>query len=115
LSSSDDEISRDDQIYKDFPELSTLKKLKLTHLNLPDIVIFLDVKPSIASKRIENRGQRRQVHETEEKLNKLRNAYSHTCEVVQTKLKIPTKIIDGDNSIENITNSTLKFITNYEG
>jgi len=113
LSSRDEGIERDDQIYKDFPELSALKKLRLTHLNLPDIVIFLNVEPNTAIDRIDKRGQKKQVHETEEKLTKLRNAYLITCEVVQKELGIPTYIIAGNDTIDNITDSAVDFIKKH--
>jgi deoxyadenosine/deoxycytidine kinase len=109
LSSREEGIRKDDRIYKDFPELSALKKLGLTHLNLPDLVIFLDVDPKIAMERIEKRGQKKQVHETVEKLSKLRYAYLKTCKVVEDDLNIPTYILAGTDSIENITNSAVKF------
>jgi len=109
LSSRDEGISKDDPIYKDFPELSALKKLGLTHLNLPDLVIFLDVEPDIADKRIAQRGQKRQVHETEEKLGKLRLAYIKTCKVIERDLNIPTYILAGNDSIDNLTNCAVKF------
>jgi len=114
LSSKDDEITENDQIYKDFPELSALKKLRLTHLNLPDIVIFLDVEPSIAIDRIDKRGQKKQVHETEEKLTKLRHAYLITCKVIQRELGIPTFILAGNDTINNITGSAADFISKHK-
>jgi deoxyadenosine/deoxycytidine kinase len=109
LSSRDEGIAKDDPIYKDIPELSALKKLGLTHLNLPEIVIFLDVEPKIAIDRIEKRGQKRQVHETEDKLSKLRHAYLKTCKVIERDLSIPTCILTGNDTIETITNSAIKF------
>jgi len=109
LSSSDDDIRKDDPIFKDIPELSALKKLGLTHLHLPDIVIFLDVEPQIAIERIKKRGQKRQVHETEEKLSKLRFAYLKTCKVIKRDLNIPTVRLAGNDTLENITNSAVKF------
>jgi len=109
LSSRDNGIKNDDPIYKDIPELSALRKLGLTHLNLPDIVVFLDVDPKIAIDRIEKRGQKRQVHETEDKLSKLRHAYLKTCKVIERDLSVPTCILAGNETIDNITNSAIKF------
>jgi len=82
-------------------------------LNLPDIVIFLNVEPNTAIDRIDKRGQKKQVHETEEKLTKLRNAYLITCEVVQKELGIPTYIIAGNDTIDNITDSAVDFIKKH--
>ena len=110
LSSNDQDIARDDIIYKDMPELSTLKRLRLTHLHLPDLVIFLDVDPQVAMERIDNRGEKKQVHETEEKLAKLREAYHITCKIVDRELSIPTLIISGNDTIDNIINIAVGFI-----
>lgn len=115
LSSRDEEIAKNDQIYIDFPELSALKKLRLTHLNLPNIVIFLDLEPSIAIDRIDKRGQKKQVHETKEKLTKLRNAYLITCKVIKSELGIPTCILDGNDTINNIRDSADSFINKHIG
>jgi thymidylate kinase len=73
-------------------------------------VIFLDVEPQFAIERIKNRGQKRQVHETEEKLSKLRFAYVKTCKVIKRNLNIPTVILAGNDTLENITNSAVKFV-----
>ena len=83
-------------------------------MNLPDIVIFLDVEPSIAIDRIDKRGQKKQVHETEEKLTKLRHAYLITCKVIQRELGIPTCILAGNDTINNITNSAADFISKHK-
>ena len=113
LSSNDKDISQSDVIYKDLPELSMLKKLRLTHLNLPDIVIFLNVDPKIAIARINKRGEKKQVHETEEKLSKLQKAYHVTCKITEQELNIPTLIIPGNDSIENINRYAIKFINDH--
>ena len=110
LASRDEEIPKNDHIYQNFPELSTLKKLKLNHLNLPDIVIFLDVEPDIAMERIKKRGEKIQVHETEDKLSKLRNAYLVTCKVIGKNFDVPTYILTGKDTVPNITKSALDFI-----
>jgi deoxyadenosine/deoxycytidine kinase len=112
LSSQDENIRKDDPIFKNIPELSALKKLGLTHLNLPDLVIFLDVEPQIAIERIEKRAQKRQVHETEEKLSKLRFAYVKTCNVINQDLNIPTYVLAGNDRLQNITKSAVKFARN---
>jgi len=113
LTSTDEEISNDDKIYKDFSELKLLKKLRLNHFNLPDMIIFLDVEPEIAIERIKKRGEKEQVHETPEKLGKLRNAYLSACTVIQNNLNIPTLILAGNDSIQNITDSATEFIAKH--
>ena len=64
-----------DPLFKEFPELKLMKRLGLAHLSLPDAVIFIDVLPKVSMARIRARGERIQVHETEEKLGRLREAY----------------------------------------
>jgi thymidylate kinase len=110
LTSKEKDISKTDTLFKKFPELSILKSLKLTHLKLPDITVFLDVDPSLSISRIEKRGERKQVHETIERLSKLRKAYHMVCHVIKRDLNIPTSIIDGDDSIDNITRNICRFV-----
>lgn len=110
LCSRDESIAKDDQIYKDFPELSTLKKIKLNNLNLPDMALFLYVDPQIAVERIEKRGKAKQVHETQEKLEKLRKAYLATCKVLENKMNVPVCILKGDQSIEETTKAATDFV-----
>ena len=110
LTSDDEGIARDDQIYKDFPELSALKTIKLTHLILPDLVILIDVDPAVARTRIESRGEKQQVHETEEKLTKLRNAYLQVCAVIQSDFNIPTLVLEGELTPNDMKSSSLDFI-----
>jgi len=110
LCSLDESIAKDDPIYKDFPELSALKKIKLNNMNLPDIVLFLDVNPQIAVDRIDKRGQAKQVHETTDKLEKLRKAYLTTCNVIRDKMKVPVYILKGDRSIEETLSEATDFI-----
>lgn len=110
LCSLDESIAKDDPIFTDFPELSTLKKIKLNHMHLPDIVLFLDVNPQIAIERIDKRGQAKQVHETLEKLSKLRDAYLTTCNVIRDKMEVPVCILKGDKSIEDTLSDATGFI-----
>jgi len=115
LSSMDENIDKNDPVYSHFPELMTIKRLKLNHMTLPDVVMFLDVEPDIAMQRIEQRGENKQVHETQEKLNKLRDAYQMTCKVVKENLNVPTRIINGNDTIENISMSANDFIRSSLG
>jgi thymidylate kinase len=103
------DVSRNDNIFIRFPELARMKRLRLTHLTLPDIVIMIDLDSATACRRIEARGQQRQVHETEEKLDRLRRAYHQVCEVVRTDWGVPTKIVNGDQPLENVTEQALEF------
>lgn len=109
LSGLTKDVSRSDNIFTRFPELARMKRLGLTHLSLPDIVILIDVDSATACRRIETRGQQRQVHETEEKLERLRRAYLQVCKVVQADWRVPTRILNGDQALENVLEQVLQF------
>ncbi len=110
LGSRANDIPAEDTIYDDFPELKTLRKLGMCKFDIPEIVLFLDTDPVIAISRINKRGERKQVHEKEEKLSKLRRAYLSICKNLSDKLDIPTLIIAGDNTIEKTTDTAIDFI-----
>jgi len=110
LAGEGERIDADDPIFTEFPELMHMKRLKLNTLKLPDVVLFLDVRPATACERITVRGKPQQVHETEEKLGQLREAYRMSCDVVQRHWHIPTAVIDGEDSIETVTAAALEFI-----
>lgn len=110
LTDKNNQIAKNDPIYSQFPELSVLKSLKLNHLKLPDTIVFLDVDPGIACSRIEKRGEAKQVHEKEDKLEKLRQAYGIVCNVIKNEWNIPTYVINGDDRIENITSQVLALV-----
>jgi thymidylate kinase len=98
-----------DPVFDDFPELRHLKRLHLTHLRCPDVVVFLDVDPAAACGRIESRGEHRQIHETAEKLGRLRSAYLDVCDVVEGEWKVPTVRIDGNRALEAISGDITDF------
>jgi len=97
-----------DPIFKEFPELLALRKLNLTHLHLPDAVIFLDVDPAVCVERITSRGEAVQAHENIEKLTQLRKAYALVCDVLQKTR--PVCRLAGDKSLEQITDEAVAFI-----
>lgn len=99
-----------DPVFTDFPELAALKRLHLTNMRLPDAVILLDVDPALSVERIARRGEARQVHETEEKLAKLRRGYRLVCNVVQTEFGIPARILDGGAALDALAESAVAFI-----
>ncbi|MFC2107183.1 1-acyl-sn-glycerol-3-phosphate acyltransferase [Bacteroidota bacterium] len=110
LCSLENNIPDNDTIYSDFAELKTLKKLGMCNFDLPELVIFLDADPSLAISRINKRGEKKQVHEKEEKLVKLRTAYLSICKILKEKFDIPTLIIAGDDTIENTRDTAIDFI-----
>jgi 1-acyl-sn-glycerol-3-phosphate acyltransferase len=99
-----------DPIFRAFPELLALRKLNLTHLHLPDAVIFLDVDPAICIERILTRGEALQAHENIEKLTKLREAYVLVCDVLQQTR--PVCRLAGDESLEQLTEEAAAFLRN---
>lgn len=110
LSGGDSNIRRNDPIYDKFPELSYLGLLRLNTLVLPDVVVFIDVNPATACRRIEMRGERKQVHETEEKLTELRQAYLNVCDLIQRRWHIHVSVLDGENTREQVASAAREFI-----
>ncbi len=101
---------KDDPIFAKFPELAALKRFKLTNMKLPDAVIMLDVSPVVSIMRIQSRGERRQVHETKEKLAKLREGYLMVCNSIKKEFNIPARILDGESELDKVTASALEFV-----
>jgi 1-acyl-sn-glycerol-3-phosphate acyltransferase len=95
LSGRSEALAPDDPVYRSFPELGTVRRLHLTHMQVPDAVLFLDVDPAVSMERIRSRGEERQVHETEEKLARLRGGYRTVCRVVERGLHVPARTLDG--------------------
>ena len=73
-------------------------------------MILIDVDPSVARARIEARGEKTQVHETEEKLAKLRNAYLQVCAVIRSDFGIPILVLGGELTPSEMETSSLDFI-----
>jgi len=99
-----------DPIFAEFPELTYLKRLKLNSLTLPDAVVFIDVHPATACRRIEARGEQRQVHETEERLAKLRDAYGLVCDVVRDDRGLPVARVNGEDTREEVAAASFEFL-----
>lgn len=110
LSGRGQNIGHDDPIFKRFPELAHLKRLGLTRLALPDIVILIDLPSDVACQRIETRGEQKQVHETSEKLDRLRRAYLLVCEVVEKDWHVSTAILNGEQTRESLCRSGIEFV-----
>jgi 1-acyl-sn-glycerol-3-phosphate acyltransferase len=97
------------------PELSALKRLRLTRLSLPDAVVMLDVDPAVCMQRIHGRGKPIQAHETDAKLAKLREAYLLVCETVRSEFDLPVTILDGARDPDSLTSSALEFVVASRG
>ena len=103
-----DHLPDNDPLFKQFPELLGLRKLRLNHLTLPDVVIFLDVAPEVCVNRIMSRGENVQPHENMEKLTKLRNAYELVCNVLSKKQ--PVLHITGNKDLDQLAQEATTFI-----
>ncbi|MDA0337664.1 MAG: 1-acyl-sn-glycerol-3-phosphate acyltransferase [bacterium] len=114
LSGNDSLVAEGHAIYALFPELVTLKRLHLADLELPTATLFLDVDPRVSIQRILTRGQSRQVHETEEKLARLREGYRLVCRVVAADLGAPTRALDGHRSREEVLDTAVLEITGMD-
>jgi thymidylate kinase len=95
LSGRDEDIPDDHPVFDLFPELATLRRLHLARMVVPDAALFLDVDPAVSMGRIRSRGETVQVHETEEKLGKLRAGYGLVCRVAERELGVPARVLDG--------------------
>jgi len=115
LSGREGNIGHDDPIFDSFPELAHLKRLGLTKMALPDIVVLIDLPPEMACQRIDARGEQKQVHETVDKLDRLRRAYLQVCEVVQKDWHIPVVILDGKQTREDLCRASIEFMRKPTG
>jgi 1-acyl-sn-glycerol-3-phosphate acyltransferase len=93
--------------YAAFPDLAKMKKLPLPNLKRPDAVLFLDVDPSVSVERISKRGESRQVHETGEKLGRLREGYRAVCRILEANWDTPARILDGHGDLDEVTGAAL--------
>lgn len=97
----------EDPALKAFPELVALRRLSLTHLHCPDGVFFLDVDPEVSVARIRGRGEVRQVHETTDRLAKLREGYRSVCRVLDREWGLPVRTLDGQRTFDEVMESAL--------
>jgi len=110
LLSGECDLPKDDPIFEQFSELSALRKLHLDRMALPDRVIFSDVPAAVCVERIASRGEERQVHETEEKLSRLREGYLLLCRVLDREFDMPVLILDGNRPLETVFTEAKKFV-----
>jgi len=104
-------VPRSDPLFDCYPELLQLKRIGVNRLSLPDVAIFIDIDPEEACRRITGRGEDRQVHETEEKLGRLRDGYRLVCEVIRNEWNVPVLVVNGTNSREEILEECLSFLS----
>jgi len=109
MTGRDEAIGRSDALYSKLPELAALKRLRLARMELPSAVAMLDVMPAVSIARIESRGEKMQVHETEEKLSRLREGYLMVCDVVRQEFGLAVRILDGNAALDEVTASAIRF------
>lgn len=110
LAGKEKQVNFNDPVFKQLPELRFLQRIGQTRISPPDIVVFIDVPPEVSIQRILKRGEQMQVHETEEKLGRLRDGYLEVCKVIEKHLDIRVAVIDGNNTIERISKASLEFV-----
>ena len=101
-----------DALARRFPELRWLQRLGLTHLEMPDAAVFIDLPAAEAISRIDSRGESKQVHETGEKLDKLRGAYLAVCAAAERRFDLPVLRLDGRRSREELRTEAAEFVAN---
>ncbi len=110
-----EKLRRGDPLLAQFGELRTMQRLRLTRLHVPDVVIMLDVRAETAMARIESRGEEKQVHETAEKLARLREAYLMVCDVVKRDWGLPLLRLEGERDRASVEAEVLAFVRATKG
>ncbi len=111
LTGSDPNIGPDEPLFDRFGELKALWRLRLNRMVLPEIVLLIDVGPEVACRRIAGRGEQRQVHETEEKLERLRRSYLAVIKAVGEKCGVRAAVVEGEAPLEEVVERSLEFAT----
>jgi len=102
MTAQDEDIPRGDPIFRAFAELLSLKLLGLNHLTLPDTVVLIDASPDVACRRIDRRGEKKQAHETKDKLGLLRSSYLTVCNVLRNDWNTCVHVVDGNMPLEDV-------------
>ena len=77
---------------------------------MPDAAIFIDIDADEAVSRIESRGEAMQVHETADKLARLREAYLAVCSVAEERFGLPVLRLDGTRPREELAAEAADFV-----
>jgi 1-acyl-sn-glycerol-3-phosphate acyltransferase len=102
-------LSRSDPLFDQIPELALMRRLGLTHLQLPRLLVLLDLPADLACARIASRGGPRQPHETEEQLGRLREAYRRVVRITARKWNVPALVVDGARPLDYALDEVLRF------
>ena len=100
----------DDPLFEHFPELTRMSELSVDNLRVADATIFLDVPARVCMERIEARGKKKQVHETEDSLSKLREAYLLVCSTLEKEWNAPVLVLEGDRDHDAVTADARAFV-----
>ena len=87
---------------KHIPEIFLVNKLGIK-FQKPDVVFFLKVSPALAVKRIQMRGDERQIHEKIDFLEGLQKAYELVCNIISKTTRVYTINTDNKNPTEVIS------------
>jgi 1-acyl-sn-glycerol-3-phosphate acyltransferase len=110
MSAGAEGIEKHDPLLKQFPEVSYLRRLGFDRLNIPDLVIFLDIEPAEAMRRIDSRGEQKQAHETENRLSQLRKAYLLVCAVAERDKRATILRVDGARQLTDVSADAIDFV-----
>ena len=102
-------FARSDPVFAELPELRHLDRMGLTHLNLPRRLVLLDLPAEAACTRIAARGGAAQPHETEEGLQRLRNAYLKVVRIIDRHWKVPVLVLDATRPLDDLTIEAQQF------
>jgi 1-acyl-sn-glycerol-3-phosphate acyltransferase len=105
------DIAPSDPVFTELPELRRLDWLGLTHLNLPHRLVLLDLPAAAACARIAARGGARQPHETEEGLQRLRDAYLKVVRIIDRHWKVPVLVLDATRPLDQLTAEVVRFFS----
>ncbi len=98
--------------FKNIPEIFFLSYILRTTLPMPDLIIFLNVSPEVAIKRIAKRGEEKQLHETVSFLKDLQEAYGLVCAILEKHFNKRIRSINMDNLTLESVHSKLEGILN---
>ena len=77
-----------------------IMKLGMSYV-VPDLIIYIDIDPEIALKRISENRNNFEIYESHDKLTKIRNNYHQAIETLTSYCK-NIEIINGDDTVDNI-------------
>jgi len=79
---------------------------------LPDLTIFIDVKPEVALKRLILRDKSDRLDlENIDFHNKVYEGYKEACKLYPDRIKV----VDGNQSLDDVINDCIKIILEYLG